>query len=199
MTALDASLSARQVSGAERQSATDAASRTFMAVAERSTTLYALTSDYLCILDLLDDPDADAETLERELDAIAGQITHKAEAIAGLVKQCEGMAAMRKAEADRMRELAAADQRSADRLRDYILRHMQALGSERIDTARFRLSLRTNPPAVHVLEELLVPADYVRTVTTTSVDKRAILEHLKTTGEIVDGVEITRSTRLEIR
>jgi CRP-like cAMP-binding protein len=175
------------------------ASRTFVAVAERSTTLYSLTEDYLRILDLLEDSDAEHDALEQHLDSLAGQITHKAEAIAGLIKQCEGMAATRKAEADRMRELAAADQRHADRLRDYVLRHMQALGTERIDTARFRLSLRTNPPAVQVLEELLVPDDYKRVVTTVSVDKRAILEVLKTTGEIVPGVEVTRGQRLEIR
>jgi Siphovirus Gp157 len=173
--------------------------RDFMAVAERSTTLYALASDYLHILDLLDDSDADAEQLEQQLDAIAGLITHKAEAIAGLIKQCEGMAAMRKSEADRMRDLAAADQRNADRLRDYVLRHMQALGSERIDTARFKLSLRTNPPAVQVLEEMLVPAQYVRSVTTTSVDKRAILDDFKHTGEIPAGTAITRAQRLDIR
>jgi hypothetical protein len=175
------------------------ASRAFMAVAERSTTLYALTEEYLHILDLLDDPEADADTLEGELDGIAGKIAHKAEAIAGLIKQCEGMAAMRKAEADRMRDLAATDQRNADRLRDYLLRQMQGLGTERIDTAHFRLSLRTNPPAVQVLEEMLVPAEFIRTVTITSVDKRAVLETFKTTGEIPDGIEIVRGTRLEVR
>jgi hypothetical protein len=50
-----------------------------------------------------------------------------------------------------------------------------------------------------VLEELLVPDEYVRTVTTTSVDKRAILDAYKATGEIVSGVEITRAQRLDIR
>jgi hypothetical protein len=170
-----------------------------MEVAQRSNTLYTLTTDYLRILDLLEDPAADAEQLEHELDAIAGLLTHKVESCAGLVQHLEGMAAMRKSEADRMRELAAADQRNADRLRDYVLRHMQALGSEKIDTARFRVSIRTNPPSVHVLEEMLVPEHYIRTVVTTSVDKRALLENFKATGEIVDGVEITRSTRLDIR
>jgi hypothetical protein len=59
--------------------------------------------------------------------------------------------------------------------------------------------LRSNPPAVQVLEELLVPDDYKRVVTTTSVDKRAVLDAYKTTGEIVPGVEIVRGTRLEVR
>lgn len=175
------------------------ASRAFMAIANRSTTLYNLSADYLHILDLLDAAQETDASLEEQLDNIAGLITHKAEAIAGLIKQCEGMASMRRSEADRMRELAAADERHADRLREYVKRHMQELGSERIDTARFRLSLRTNPPAVQVTEERLIPADYLKEVTTTSVDKRAILDTYKTTGEIVPGVEITRSTRLEVR
>lgn len=175
------------------------ASRVFMAVAQRSTTLYDLSSDYLRILDLLEEPETDAEVLELELDKIAGLITHKAEAIAGLVKQLESMSAMRRSEADRMRDLSAANQRDADRLRDYVLRHMQAIGSERIDTARFRLSVRQNPPAVQVLEEQLVPPKYVKTITTTSVDKRAILDQFKETGEIPQGVDITRALRLEIR
>jgi|SRR6516162_3504988 hypothetical protein len=168
-------------------------------LAERSNTLYQLSEDYLRILDLLEDPDADADALEHELDGIAGAITAKAESIAGLVKQLEGMAATRKSEADRMRDLAASDQRNADRLRDYVRKHMVALGSERIDTARFRISVRTNPPAVHVLEEQLVPDEFIRTVTTTSVDKKAVMEHLKSTGELIPGVEVTRSQRLEIR
>jgi hypothetical protein len=175
------------------------ASRAFDALAQRSTTLYALSADYLHILDLLEDPDADEAELARQLDALAGLITHKAEAIAGLITQCEGMAAMRGSEANRMRDLAAQDQRKAKRLRDYVKRHMEELGSERIDTGRFSLRVRPNPPAVQVIQEVLVPSEFVRTVTTTSVDKRAILDSYRTTGEIPAGVDITRSSRLEVR
>jgi hypothetical protein len=168
-------------------------------IVERNRTLYALSASYLDVLALLEDPDADADALEQQLDGIAGLLTQKADNIAALVQQFEGMAALRKAEADRMRELAAADQRNADRLRDYLLRHMQALGTEKIDTPRFKISVRTNPPAVQVLEEMLVPEQFIRTVTTSSVDKRAVLEHLKATGEIPAGIDITRSTRLDVR
>ena len=76
---------------------------------------------------------------------------------------------------------------------------MLQVGSERIETARFTLAVRTNPPSVTVLEEMLVPADYIRTVTTTSVDKRAVLDAFKRTGEIPEGIDISRGTRLEIK
>ena len=170
-----------------------------MTIVERSNTLYALAADYLDVLALLEDPDADVLELEKTLDSIAGLLTQKADNIAALVQHIEGMAAMRKAEADRMRDLAVQDQKRAERLRSYLLRHMQALGSERIDTARFKISVRTNPPSVSLLEQMLVPEEFMRTVTTTSIDKRAILEHYKSTGEIPAGVDITRSTRLDVR
>jgi hypothetical protein len=173
------------------------ASRAFMQVAQKTTTLYELSADFLRVLGALES-DAD-EDLEIELDQIAGQIAQKAEAIGGLVAQLDGMAKMRKAEAQRLRDRASADERHAARLREYLLRHMQEIGTERIDTARFTVAIRQNPPAVEVLEELLVPDDFKREVTTVSVDKRAILDHFKAQGEIVPGVEIVRRQRLDIR
>ena len=170
-----------------------------MTIVERSNTLYALAAEYLDVLALLEDPDADADALEQQLDGIAGLLTQKADNIAALVQHIEGMAAMRKAEADRMRDLAVQDQKRAERLRSYLLRHMQALGSERIDTARFKISVRTNPPSVQVVNEVLVPAQFIREVVTVSVDKRAIMEQVKTTGEIPAGIDITRSTRLDVK
>jgi hypothetical protein len=175
------------------------ASRAFMAAARRTNTLYELSEDYLRLLDLLEDPDADEQALEAELDQISGLIAHKAEAIAGLVTHMEGLADARRAESKRLKERADADERHAQRLRDYVLRHMQAIGSERIETLRFTLQIRRNPPAVEVLEQMLVPPQFLRTVTTVSVDKRAILEHFKASGEVPDGVDISRKHRLDIR
>jgi len=173
-------------------------SREFMLAAERSTTLYDLSADYLRVLDLIEEA-PDDEALEAELDRIAGKLTQKAESIAGLIAHFEGVSAMRKAEAQRLKERSDTDQKRADRLRAYLLRNMQALGTEHIETVRFSLKVRTNPPAVQVLEEQLVPAEYIRTVVTTSVDKRSILEDFKQTGEIPHGVDITRAQRLEIK
>lgn len=177
------------------------ASRAYMAAANRSSTLYELSEDFLRILDLVEDPEQDEQALEAELDRISGLIAHKAEAIAGLVAHIEGLADARRAESKRLKERADADERHAQRLRDYVFRHMQAIGSERIETVRFTLQIKTNPPAVEVLDgwEVRVSPQFLRTVTTVSVDKRSILDHYKQTGEIPDGVDISRKQRLEIR
>lgn len=168
----------------------------------RTVPLYSLTAEYLAVLELLDLDTLeaeDAQTLELALDSIAGKISEKAEAIAGLVKQFEGMAELRAAEAKRMKALADADDKRAARLRDYLLRHLQAIGTEKVETPRFRISVRQNPPSVEVYDQSQIPEEFLRLVTTTSVDKRAILDELKTSGVIVPGVDVVRGLRLDIR
>jgi len=170
-----------------------------MRVAERATTLWELTDEWLDIAILLDDPDADPLLVEQQLDRIGDKIAHKVENIAGLVRRFEGLAEFRKAEGKRMVESAARFERQAEWLRGYVLKHMQATDSERIDTGRYTLSVRQNPPRVDVLEAMLVPSEFQRTKVTIDVDKRAVTEHWKATGEIPPGVEIVRGTRLDIR
>lgn len=169
-----------------------------MRAADRLPTLYELSDEFVRVLELFE-ADADDSEIGAYLNQIAGAITHKAESIAGLIKQMEGMAAMRKAEADRMLARSKADQARADWLRDYVFRHMRLLEQERIDTARFTLIVRTNPPAIEIFDASAVPSDFTRTVINVSVDKKAILAHVEATGEVVPGVEIVRRQRLEIR
>lgn len=175
------------------------ASKDFMRAAERSTTLYALSEDYLVLVDMLEDPDVDPQLVEQELDRITGEIAHKAEAISGLVRWYEGLADLRRAEAKRMADSVAAYDRQAERLRAYLLQHMKATGMSRIDTARFTVSIRLNPPRVEVLEPMMVPHEFQREKIIIETDKTRIREHWKTTGEVVAGVEIVRGERLDIR
>jgi len=174
------------------------ASAAFMAAAQRQQTLYDLSADYVEILDLMESGETD-EALELRLNQLAGRIAQKAEAIAGLVTHLNGIAGMRRAEADRLRTRAQSDEAAADRLKAYLLRHMREIGQDRIETTRYTLAIRQNPPSVAVLEEMLIPKDFIKTVVTESIDKRKILEHVKQTGEVPDGVDIVRTTRLDIR
>src|SRR6266516_5946658 len=121
--------------------------RAFIASAEKPTTLYALSDAYNTILDLLEaaeDPEGIPD-LELELDRIAGSFIHKAGSIAGLVAHLEGLAIVRKAEANRLRQRADVCAARAERLRGYLCRNMEAIGQKRIETDRFTLTVRAYP------------------------------------------------------
>jgi hypothetical protein len=66
----------------------------------------------------------------------------------------------------------------------------QAVTRLTLSQQRFPISVRTNPPSVAVLDQQLVPAEFIRMVVTASVDKRAILDQVKSTGEVPAGAEI---------
>ena len=175
----------------------------FMQAAERTTTrgttLYALSEEYTHLVDLLEDPDVDPHLVEQELERIGGAIVEKIEAIGGLIRWYEGLAAMRRAEAKRMNDAAERMEARAEWLRGYVLRNMKAIKPPRIDTGRFTFAVRQNPPRVEVLQEMMVPAAFKEERISIHIDKRKILEHFKTTGELVPGTEIMRGERLDIR
>jgi phage host-nuclease inhibitor protein Gam len=183
------------------------ASRQFMATAQRLPTLFDLEDtayQLLALLEATDDPVelADVEAVaevKAQLALVDQLMLQKQESYVSVIRSLEAMADARKAEADRLRDRAKTAERHADWLRARLLTHMQTTGRERIETSRFTLTIRQNPPSVTVLDAAAVPHEFERTKWIIDVDKRAILAHVKATGEIVPGVSIQRGDRLDIK
>ncbi len=175
----------------------------FMETANRLPQLFSLSDGTVKILDLLYDRSAvdpsEAADLAEQLEYVEAFLTTKVEACAGVVRELESLAAYRKSEADRLRDQAKRLENAANRLLTRVRDHMVAVGEDKYVTPRYTVTLRTNPPRVEVLEEQMVPREFVKTVITTSVDKRAILDSVKATGEIPEGVNVVRDQRVEIR
>lgn len=176
------------------------ASRNFMIAANRLPTLYELSSEFNALLALLEDEAQDEVAIQHELERLAGDIRQKAYGIAVVLQTLEHMAELQSAEAKRLSNKAKSNQAHADRLRAYTLNVMQNTpGCERIEAGFFTLAIRQNPYAVTVNDASLVPSEFNRTKITVDVDKRAILETFKSTGEIPPGVSVGRSERLDIK
>jgi hypothetical protein len=177
------------------------ASREFMLAARRLPTLFDLDDAALRLMTLAEnvtDPELVAE-FDAELALIDQMLMEKTESYVSVIRSLEAMSDARKVEADRLRDRARTAERHAEWLRERLLTHMKSTGRERIEMARFSVSVRTNPPAVQIVDASLVPGEYTRTKITVDIDKRAVLEAFKRDGEIVPGTEVTRSERLEVR
>ncbi len=173
--------------------------RAFIASADKLTTLYALSDAYNTILDLLEaaeDPEGTPD-LELELDRIAGSFMHKAGSIAGLVAHLEGLAIVRKAEANRLRQRADVCEARAERLRSYLCRNLEAIGQKRIETDRFTISVRSYPH-VEISDPAQVPSDYHRIKVVDDIDKQAIMAAYRRDGELVPGAEIVQTSKVRI-
>jgi hypothetical protein len=95
-----------------------------------------------------------------------------------------------KAEIERLRVYKSIVEGRIDRYKDYVKSNMEVLGIDKIETPVGTISLAKSPLSVEVINEDDIPAEFVEVVTTNKVDKKAISEHFKSTGEIVPGVKI---------
>ncbi len=117
----------------------------------------------------------------------------KAEQVARYIRHQEALAAARKEEAKRIRELASTAENQANRLRNYLTNQMLLTGVDRIEGVATKIGLRQKPPQVmlNVLPEEL-PAEYVRV--THKPDLTRIRAALKTdTENVIDWASLSEN------
>ena len=109
----------------------------------------------------------------------------KAEQVARYIRHQEALAAARKEEAKRIRELASQANNQATRLRQYLVNQMVMSGVDRIDGVTTKISLRKKQPQVLLKtspEEL--PVEYVRVTHKPDLTKIRAALKTDTEGEI---------------
>lgn len=103
-------------------------------------------------------------------------------------------------EIKRLQELKKVESNKLDRYKDYLKTTMESLGYEKIETPVGKLTICKSPISVDIINEDLVPEEYKEEVKTIKIDKKAIADNFKETGELIDGVKINYSnTSLRIK
>lgn len=165
--------------------------------------LFNLTGQYLELAHKLADLDLDATTVADTIEAsgIVDDIKTKVQAIEYVARGAESHNAAIDAEIARLQALKDHRIKTANDLRDYIKRSMEALEIERIDCPFFQISIRKNPAAVDVYDQLSLPPEYMVTPApkppVAAPDKKAIAAALKA-GKDVPGAKLVQGTRLAI-
>jgi hypothetical protein len=162
-------------------------------------TLYDISEDLRAIAEAAEEDEGDLTPLLDWLDAVEMEASVKADHYAALIREWETRAAVREAEADRLRALVDADKGRAAKLKERLHQFLREHGLLRLDTPRFALRVQANggkrPVQVTVPPEAL-PAAYQRITYAAHVDAiRAALE----AGEHIPGCAFReRGTHLRI-
>lgn len=160
--------------------------------------LYELTEMYQSVWDLISDDEVDLEAMENALSTIEDTIESKAESIAKLIKSIDSDMLALETEEKRLYARRKALSNKQKGIKDYLEYQLKSMGVDKVKTPLFTVALQNNPPSVNVLDESLVPSWYSKTVTTTSLVKKDILDALKR-GIDVPGVEMKQDKSLRIR
>ena len=160
--------------------------------------LYELTEMYKNIWDLVEDDEIDLDTLETALGQVEDNLEVKAENMAKLVKGIDGDIDTLKTEEKRLAEKRRTLENKKNNIKYYLENQLRVMEIDKVKTPLFTVALQKNPPSVDILDEDLIPEQYKKTITTTTVVKKDLLDALKA-GQVIEGAEIKQGKSLRIR
>ena len=118
--------------------------------------LYEITSDYVRLMEMAEDPDLDPDVLRETMEELDGELEEKAENYAKVIKEMESRATALKAESDRLTARRKAIENGIDRMKRNLEASMIATGKRKFKTDLFSFNIQPNPPKV-VFDESAVP------------------------------------------
>lgn len=144
------------------------------------------------------------ELTEEEKNEIGVQLTEalktKSNNIVGYYQEEKVLLEGIDAEIKRLQDYKKAVTNRIDRYKEYVKENMQVLGIDKIETELGTISIAKSPISVDIIDEDKIPAEYKTIVQTIKVDKKAIADNFKSTGELIEGVRInTENKSLRIK
>ena len=86
------------------------------------------------------------------------------------------------------------------KFKEYVKDCMEQSAIIKVETGIGTMTIAKNPVSVEIVNEDEIPSEFKQEIVTVKIDKTAIKNHFKETGEVVNGVNIqTNNTSLRIK
>lgn len=162
--------------------------------------LYNITNKFVELMDKAQEGELTQEEYDQLGEELALELQNKSANIIGYVKNSESLLEAIKAEEKRLTDMRKAGEVKLEKFKQYVKENMEKLGITKMDTELGTLSIAKNPMSVEIKNEDEIPSEFKVEVVTTKIDKTAIKNHFKNTGEIVEGTMIVdNKTSLRIK
>lgn len=159
--------------------------------------LYQITNAFPQLMANDEISEEDKAKIKEELTLLLQQ---KSQNMIGYAKNIELTIEAMKNEEKRISEQRKALENRMTKFKEYVKECMEQNGFTKIETPLGTLSIAHNPISVEVVNEDEIPNEFKTEVVTTKIDKKAITDNFKATGEIIPGVNIqTQKTSLRIK
>ena len=162
--------------------------------------LYNITNKFVDLMEKAQDGELTEEEYNQLGEELALELQNKSANIIGYTQNKEALIDAIDIQIKRLQDLKKTEQNGLDRFKQYVKDNMERLGIEKIGTELGTLSIAKNPMSVEIENENEIPNEFKQEVVTIKVDKTAIKNHFKETGELVPGVIIIdNKTSLRIK
>lgn len=170
----------------------------------KEISLYKIANEYQSLLNHLYDHETGEinQAIQEKIDELEPSAEKKCIAVASYIKKMES----EKREIDFLKnELAAREksyEKEINRLHDYLKYNMERCKIKEINCPYFTIKLKINPPSTDILDESIIPEEYMRKKeiikTEIKPDKIAIKENVLKTGIQIPGAIVSQKTQVKI-
>ena len=162
--------------------------------------LYNITNKFVEIMDKAQEGELTEEEYNELGNELALELQNKSSNIIGYIKNSESLLEAMKTEEKRLADIRKLGEKKLDKFYKYVKENMERLGLEEIPTELGKLKITKNPMSIEIENEDEIPSEFKKEIITTQVDKTAIKNHFKDTGEIIPGIRIVdNKTSLKIK
>ena len=162
--------------------------------------LYNITNKFVELMDKAQEGELSEEEYNELGNELALELQNKSTSIIGYVKNSESLLEAIKVEEKRLADMRKTGESKLEKFKQYIKENMEKLGLEKIPTELGSLAIAKNPMSVEIENEDAIPSEFKLEVVTTKIDKTAIKNHFKETGEVIPGTRIVEDkTSLRIK
>lgn len=159
--------------------------------------LYTITNAFPMLMEQEEMTDEEKNNIYNELTNL---LNEKSQSIIGYTRNLELTIDAMKSEEKRIAENRKTLENRLNKFKDYVKDCMEKAGFSKIETELGQLSIAKNPMSVEIENETIIPKEFKEEILTVKVDKTAIKNHFKETGELVPGTKIINErTSLRIK
>ena len=164
---------------------------------EKMSTLYEITEEYRCLLEMLNDEDIDPQTLKDTLEGIEGEFEVKADGYAKVLKELEKKKKKFEAEIERMTAKVNIIKNNSTRLKQHLYNSMKSTDKRKFKTDLFTFNICKNGglQPIDIIPGIKIPDEYCRN----EPDNTKIREALKSGIELPFAVLKERGEHLTIK
>ena len=152
--------------------------------------LYNITNKIIDLMDKTENEELTEEEQSLLNQEVEKELINKSSSIIAYVQNNEALSKAIDDEIDRLTEMKKKLKNKTDKFKEQVLNNMDRLGIEKVTTNIGKLAVRKNPISVEILNEKIVPNEFKKEVVKTNIDKTAIKNYFKETGEIIPGTVI---------
>lgn len=162
--------------------------------------LYNITNRFVELMDKAQEGELAEDEYNELANEVALELQNKSSNIIGYIKNSESLLEAMKTEEKRLADIRKQGEKKLEKFYQYVKENMERLGLEEIPTELGKLKITKNPMSIEIENEDEIPLEFKKEVTTTQIDKTAIKNYFKDTGEIIPGIRIIdNKTSLRIK